>query len=134
MSTRVMARKTTARVTSTPPRNVTSSVPPPHHLTTTQMRELESELRRELAALERRLVNERVDDSAETSGFATTDAAAANRRTSDTLVRRDSVAEALARLSSDSYGACSRCGDPIPYGRLLVMPEATHCLGCGGRF
>jgi len=23
------------------------------------------------------------------------------------------------------------CHNPIPYGRLLVVPEATYCVGCG---
>jgi RNA polymerase-binding transcription factor DksA len=43
------------------------------------------------------------------------------------------VAAALTRLDAGEYGACMRCGEPIPYGRLLVMPEATHCLRCSGR-
>jgi len=108
-------------------------VPPPSHLTAAQQRELEAELRRELVALERRIVSERQAESGEMHVTAAHDVSAAMRGTSDTIVRRDVVASALARLASGAYGACSRCGEPIPYGRLLVMPEATHCLGCSGR-
>jgi RNA polymerase-binding transcription factor DksA len=41
------------------------------------------------------------------------------------------LAEALERLREGSYGQCVYCGNPIPAGRLLVIPEATNCLGCG---
>jgi DnaK suppressor protein len=108
-------------------------VPPPSRLTAAQRRELEAELRRELVALERRIVSERQAESAEADVAAAHDVSFAMRGTSDVIVRRDAVASALARLASGAYGVCSRCGEPIPYGRLLVMPEATHCLSCSGR-
>jgi RNA polymerase-binding transcription factor DksA len=132
MSTTAISIRTRSRVTGTPPPNV-SSVPPSPHLTRAQERELEAELRRELAALERRLNGERQDEAVETHVVATHDAVEAARRSSDTIVRRDVIASALARLASNTYGACARCGEPIPYGRLLVMPEATHCLRCSSR-
>ena len=133
MSITAVSTKTRGRVSTTPPPQSTSSLPPPIHLTIAQERELESELRRELAALERRLASERQGESAETHVVAAHDAAAASLRASDTSARRDLVADALARLASGEYGACSRCGEPIPYGRLLVMPEASHCLSCSAR-
>jgi DnaK suppressor protein len=114
--------------------NSTSSVPPPRHLSLAQKRELEHELRRELATLERRLASEHQAEAAETGLVAAAyDAAVGSRRATDTSVRHDVVAAALARLAAGEYGACSRCGEPIPYGRLLVMPEATHCLSCSAR-
>jgi RNA polymerase-binding transcription factor DksA len=131
MSTTIASTRTRSRVNSS--RNATSSVPPPPNLTVAQKRELEAELRRELVALERRMVSERQADSAETHVVAAHDVAVALRGTSDTLARHELVANALARLASGAYGACSRCGEPIPYGRLVVMPEATHCLRCSGR-
>ncbi|MCC6929876.1 MAG: TraR/DksA C4-type zinc finger protein [Gemmatimonadaceae bacterium] len=42
----------------------------------------------------------------------------------------DETLGALARMRDDRYGWCTRCGAPIPLGRLLVMPETTHCVGC----
>ena len=133
MSTTALSTQTRSRVTSTPALNATSSVPPPSHLTAEQRRELEAELRRELVALERRIVSERQSESAEPHVAVAHDVSAAMRGSGDIIVRRDVVASALARLASGAYGACSRCGEPIPYGRLLVMPEATHCLSCSGR-
>jgi DnaK suppressor protein len=132
MGSIVTARPAAARVANTPSRDDTKSLPPPRRLTATQLRELESELRRELAALERRLINERADASAEMPQLASHDAGAAGRRASDTIARRDAVSEALARLDAGTYGICTRCAAPIPFGRLLAMPEVTHCLSCNG--
>jgi RNA polymerase-binding transcription factor DksA len=106
-------------------------VPPPSRLTAAQRRELESDLRRELLALDRRMLSERQADSAESRFVPTHDVSL--RGASDTAVRRDLVARALARLADETYGISARCGEPIPYGRLLVMPEATHCLRCSSR-
>jgi RNA polymerase-binding transcription factor DksA len=108
-------------------------VPPPSPLTAAQRRELEAELRHELTALDRRLLSERQADSTETQFVPTHDVSVAMRGASDTVIRRDLVAGALARLADDTYGMCTHCGEPIPYGRLLVMPEATQCLRCNGR-
>jgi DnaK suppressor protein len=133
MSTTAVTTRTRSRIGSTPATSATNSVPPPSRLTAAQRRELESELRRELVALERRLASERQTESTETRVVSRHDVSAAMRAADDTVVRRDLVARALARLASGTYGACSRCGEPIPYGRLYVMPEATHCLPCSGR-
>ena len=37
---------------------------------------------------------------------------------------------ALHRLDSGTYGQCVRCSQPIPRGRLDVMPEARICMDC----
>lgn len=50
-------------------------------------------------------------------------------RTGD--VRHYALTEALRRLDAGTYGACAYCGNSIPTGRLLVIPETDHCLGCG---
>lgn len=36
----------------------------------------------------------------------------------------------LSRIESGTYGLCAGCGEPIPEGRLAVLPTATHCVGC----
>jgi DnaK suppressor protein len=133
MSTSAVSTRSRPRAASRPSPNASSSVPPPSRLTAAQRRELEAELRRELVALDRRLLSERQADSAETRFPSTRDLSVALLAASDTAVRRDLVASALARLADETYGMCARCGEPIPYGRLLVMPEATHCLRCHGR-
>ena len=132
MSTAAVSTNARPRAASTTAPHSTSSLPPPLHLSSAQRRELESELRRELAALERR-ASERQAESAEPRAIAAHDAAVAALRASDDSARRDVVATALERLVSGEYGSCSHCGEPIPFGRLLVMPEATHCLVCSVR-
>ena len=47
--------------------------------------------------------------------------------------RYEAVVEALERLRAGSYGRCMGCQQPVPYGRLIVMPEARHCIACGPR-
>jgi DnaK suppressor protein len=42
----------------------------------------------------------------------------------------DQVRAALARLDSNDYGVCERCGRPIPEGRLEVLPWAVRCVEC----
>lgn len=123
---------TSTQVADTRPRVGRNSLPPPPRLTSVQLRDLEFELRRELAALDRRLTNERADESAEAPRYTIPDAAAASHRASDIIARRDAVTRALVRLDAGMYGSCARCGAPIPFGRLLAMPEVTYCLSCNG--
>ena len=52
-------------------------------------------------------------------------------RAAGTVVASQALTEALERLREGTYGQCIYCGNPIPAGRLLVIPETTHCLGCG---
>ena len=44
--------------------------------------------------------------------------------------RLKSLKQALSNLSSPDFGICIRCGDPIPVGRILVMPETRVCVDC----
>lgn len=37
---------------------------------------------------------------------------------------------ALDRLDEGTYGDCATCGDPIPPGRLEIMPETPLCVEC----
>ena len=104
MSITADSPKTRGRVSTTPSPQSTTSVPSPIGLSIAQLRELETELRRELAALERRLASERQVEAAETHVVAAHEAEA--RRASDTSARRDVLAAALARLASGEYGAC----------------------------
>jgi RNA polymerase-binding protein DksA len=40
------------------------------------------------------------------------------------------VDEALARLDAGTFGACVRCGRPIPPDRLEALPWAPRCIDC----
>jgi len=40
------------------------------------------------------------------------------------------IQESLARMEAGDYGLCRECGEPIPFERLFVFPEAPTCAGC----
>ncbi|MEX1186883.1 MAG: TraR/DksA C4-type zinc finger protein [Gemmatimonadaceae bacterium] len=46
--------------------------------------------------------------------------------------RYGALINAMSRMKRGVYGLCERCGKPIPYGRLLVLPESANCAACGG--
>lgn len=38
---------------------------------------------------------------------------------------------ALARLNNDEdFGVCRECEEPIPAGRIMIMPESVYCVKC----
>ena len=41
------------------------------------------------------------------------------------------IQEALQRMDEGVYGRCGECDSEIPFGRLLVVPEASTCTQCG---
>ncbi len=45
---------------------------------------------------------------------------------------RAGLDRALQRLGEDRFGLCTRCGEAIPTGRLLLMPGALTCVRCAG--
>ncbi len=47
--------------------------------------------------------------------------------------RLTAVERALERIEQGTYGTCVRCGDPIPKGRLEIMPESAFCVKCAAR-
>ena len=46
--------------------------------------------------------------------------------------QRQGLDRALQRLDDDRFGLCTRCGEPIPTGRLSLMPGAVTCVRCAG--
>lgn len=40
---------------------------------------------------------------------------------------------ALANIDKQDFGICSKCSNPIQQGRLIFMPESTHCIRCADR-
>jgi RNA polymerase-binding transcription factor DksA len=47
--------------------------------------------------------------------------------------RHAQILDAFARIDAGTFGSCARCNQPIPFGRLLVFPEARLCASCGAR-
>jgi RNA polymerase-binding transcription factor DksA len=40
------------------------------------------------------------------------------------------IRKALSRIKIGKYGVCEKCGQMIDTDRLIVIPEAIHCLAC----
>lgn len=106
-------------------------------LTRAQLRDLEDELRSEHARLQRSIATRMGADDAPPAiggvlrGGAQTGGGLAVALETRIFDRHEMLDSALRRLEDGTYGLCVSCHDPIPYGRLLVMPEATHCVSCG---
>ena len=106
-------------------------------LTRAQLRDLEDELRSQRARLERSIATRMgADDGAPTTGSVLRGgtqpegglAVALETRIAH---RHEMIDSALRRLEAGTYGVCLSCQNPIPYGRLVAMPEATYCVACG---
>lgn len=37
---------------------------------------------------------------------------------------------ALTRIDDSDFGICVRCKNPIPLGRILLLPQAITCVNC----
>jgi DnaK suppressor protein len=37
---------------------------------------------------------------------------------------------ALANIDNENFGICVDCGEPIPLGRIIIMPESNLCVEC----
>jgi RNA polymerase-binding transcription factor len=105
-------------------------------LTQTQLRDLADELRSERARLERSIATRMEADAV----ASTTDSFRGGTQAEGGLAvaletrmfdRRQILDSAMQRLETGTYGVCVGCRNPIPYGRLLVMPAAAYCVGCG---
>ena len=40
--------------------------------------------------------------------------------------------KALGRINDSDFGICADCGEPIPAGRIMIMPETNLCVHCAG--
>jgi len=45
----------------------------------------------------------------------------------------DGLENALENLEDPKFGKCINCGDAIPMGRILLVPESRICVNCAGR-
>ena len=37
---------------------------------------------------------------------------------------------ALSKIDDIDFGICRKCNQPIPLGRLLLLPQTTTCVNC----
>ena len=110
-------------------------------LTPDQLTELRHELDRQLRRLEKSMrVTEEAAEPVELDqtavGRLSRIDSLQNQGLTKNLQEREQVKlaqilEALKRVEAGTYGVCVACGEDIPFGRLLVMPEVEGCGGCG---
>jgi DnaK suppressor protein len=110
------------------------------HLSDDQQAELRAELERQLARLEKSM---RLTDAASrpveldqsSVGRLSRMDSLQNQSLSKGLQEREiarhaQIRDALERIESGTYGACTDCAAPIPFERLFVFPEAAQCSAC----
>lgn len=49
------------------------------------------------------------------------------------ITKLDRLEFALKRSDDEDFGNCRRCGQNIPMGRLLLMPQSAFCVSCASR-
>jgi DnaK suppressor protein len=118
------------------------TTPSPAPLTREQLAGLRSELQRELERTERSMEASREAakpvqlDQTSVGRLSRMDAIQNQQMSAELHSREESrhalLLDALDRMDRGEYGQCTRCQQPIPFGRLLVLPEARTCAGCGG--
>lgn len=37
---------------------------------------------------------------------------------------------ALSNLDEPEFGICAKCNNPIPIGRIMLMPQSRFCVNC----
>ena len=112
------------------------------HLTEPERAELGAELQRQLERLERSMkVTELAARPVELDQTAVGRLSRMDSLRSQGLtknlqererVRLALILQALKRFEDGTYGFCQECGASVPFGRLLVFPEAPDCAACGG--
>jgi len=38
----------------------------------------------------------------------------------------------IQNFDSPDFGKCRKCGNPIPFGRMMVLPGSSTCVSCAG--
>ena len=38
----------------------------------------------------------------------------------------------IENYETPDFGICRKCGNPIPFGRMMVMPGSSACVSCAG--
>lgn len=52
---------------------------------------------------------------------------AALRKAQEKLIK---LQEALPKVGTKEFGICIKCKQPIPIGRILLVPESKRCVNC----
>jgi DnaK suppressor protein len=55
---------------------------------------------------------------------------AALRQNENTLLK---LQQALTKVDEPNFGKCYSCGNSIPLGRILLVPQSNKCVQCASR-
>ncbi|MCF7807945.1 MAG: TraR/DksA C4-type zinc finger protein [Candidatus Marinimicrobia bacterium] len=47
-----------------------------------------------------------------------------------TQAKLQKLESSLKRVEREDYGKCRSCNEPIPVGRLMMLPESEKCVNC----
>ena len=42
----------------------------------------------------------------------------------------DRLKYVFSRVDAEDFGICKKCNNPIPVGRILLMPQSIYCVKC----
>lgn len=45
-------------------------------------------------------------------------------------VKLTGLKNTLSNINNDDFGLCAKCKQPIPVGRILLMPHSRFCIHC----
>ncbi len=45
-------------------------------------------------------------------------------------IRLNKLKYALQKVDKEGYGICLECEEEIIFGRLMLLPESSHCVSC----
>lgn len=45
-------------------------------------------------------------------------------------IKLNKLKYAIQKVDKDSYGICAECEEEIIFGRLMILPESSHCIAC----
>ncbi|NJO88017.1 MAG: TraR/DksA family transcriptional regulator [Chloroflexia bacterium] len=101
--------------------------------------EIKSQLLKEIEQTERLVVDykehikpvEHESTSGQESGMdAINDKSAVNAALRQAEVKLNGLKSTLSQIENNDFGLCAKCGQPIPIGRILLMPYSRFCIGC----
>ena len=108
-------------------------------LTTEQQQQIREKIEVEIATLERELVHlseaakpvspdNAIGRLSRQEAMQDQQIQLASLNASKTRLSR--LQRALGCIDDEAFGLCVQCEEPIPFGRLMLMPESTTCVNC----
>lgn len=84
----------------------------------------------ESLALEREPGDVQFDEESGEGGTVAVDRERDLQLSAQAMAAIEEIDLALASIDAGTYGACERCGQPIPKARLRALPFARLCVAC----